>query len=316
MTWTKGSAMWVTTSASGGASRRRAACRRPAVAAGHELVERGARGHVDVPDHVDQAFPAPHRAVQTGDGVDEDVAAGQHLVGEGVAEQRVRGRGYLALGQGAAPGHIARIGTPGGRLEPGAGDGTDAVRADEQVRFGPPPGRERHAHAIAVLTEVGDFGAQLVPAGAEDAEQGPVHGVPRREPVPVRLFVLDAAVAVQEADPAGARAHVLGAQAAALHQVLQRAVQHGESRAARGEGGRRALEDADVTARVAEHQRRRQGADRAADDADGRHRGYGRPNVATLTTAISNSTRRSSMDGSRKAYGGSLPVYFTQIRSS
>src|SRR5208282_3790030 len=167
---------------------------------------------------------------------------------------------------------------------------------------------------IAVLTEVGDFGAQLVPAGAEDAEQGPVHGVPGREPVPVRLLVLDAAVAAEEADPVGARADVLGTEAAAFHEVLQRGVQHGESRAARGEGGRRALEDADVTARVAEHQRRRQAADRPADHTDGRHLGqsYGRPNVATLTTSISNSTRRSSMDGSRRAYGGSLPVYFTQ----
>src|SRR6202453_3616495 len=161
--------------------------------------------------------------------------------------------------------------------------------------------RRRHTRCI------GDWSSDVCSSDlAEDAEQGPVHGVPGREPVAVWLLVLDAAVAVQEADPVGARADVLGAQAAAFHEVLQRAVQHGESRAARGEGGRRALEDADVTARVAEHQRRRQAADRAADDADGRHQGYGRPNVATLTTSISNSTRRSLMDGSRRAYGGSL----------
>src|SRR3984885_3432807 len=106
MTWTNGSATLVTTSASGGGSRaggaRRGGGRGPAggglpeggqgavggragrqrdraqhaVAAGHELVERGARGHVDVPDQVDQAFPGAHGAVQAGDGVDQDVAAG------------------------------------------------------------------------------------------------------------------------------------------------------------------------------------------------------------------------------------------------
>ena len=88
-----------------------------------------------------------------------------------------------------------------------------------------------------------------------------------------RLLVPDAAVAVQEADPAGTRAHVLGAQAGAFGEVSQCAVQDGDARAARGEGGRRALEDADLTAGVAEHQRRGQAADRPADDADGRHLG-------------------------------------------
>ena len=88
-----------------------------AVPAGHEGVERRSFGDVDVPDGVDQAVAFTQRAVQRRYRVDEDVATGQHLVGERVAEPCARAGGQVTLGHGPAPGHVPRI-RPGGGQAP------------------------------------------------------------------------------------------------------------------------------------------------------------------------------------------------------
>ena len=68
-------------------------------------------------------------------------------------------------------------------------------------------------------------------------------------------------------------AHVGLLQAAPLGQVAQGGVEGGDARAAGLQRSRRSLEDPDLAAGVAEHERGGQAAYRAADDDDTGHTG-------------------------------------------
>ena len=65
----------------------------------------------------------------------------------------------------------------------------------------------------------------------------------------------DAAVGPQEPDPVGGGAHVGPLPATPLGQVAQGGLQGGDARAAGLQRGRGSLEDPDVAADVAEHER-------------------------------------------------------------
>jgi hypothetical protein len=241
------------------------------VPAGHQVVELRPGRHVDVPDDVDQPVAGQQRPVQRRDRVDEDVAAVQHLIGDRVVERPAGGGRGVALRQRAAPGHVARVLRDHAGDQPGPGGRADPVRAHQQVSTGSRPVGERDADPVVVLAERDHLAAEQVAAGVEERQQRAVDRVPGREPVPVPLFVLDAAVAAQEADPAGRRAHVPGTETAALGQVAQRGVERGDPGPARPQRRRGALENADVAAGVAQNQRRGQPAERASDNDDAGH---------------------------------------------
>ena len=103
-----------------------------------------------------------------------------------------------------------------------------------------------------------------------------------------------------------------------LDEVAIRLGQEPDAGAALFELARRALVDHHVMAGVGEQARGGQPAERSPDDSDVHVRsrsGQGWPKVAIWSTVHSNSTRRSSIDGSRRPYGPGCCVYFVQILS-
>ncbi len=178
------------------------------------------------------------------------------------------------LGQRSAPGHVTRVGRPDVRQQPRPGQRTHAVGAHQQVSFGAGAIRERDQDRVPGLAERGDLAAEQVAAGVEQLEQRGVDGVPRREQVAVPLLVKDAAIGPQEPDPVGGGAHVGPLPTAPLGQVTQGGVEGGDARAAGLQRSRRSLEDPDLAADVAEHERGGQAAYRAAHDDDAGHSGH------------------------------------------
>ena len=283
-----------------------------------------------VPDDVDQPVAPAQRAVQRGDRVDEDVAVGQHLVGDRVAEQLAGAGGQVALRARcrARPRSRRSVGRAAGssrarpsELTPSAQTSRSAVaacspsrrRSTSRVRRRPRRNRSPRGRAGSGRHRTGRAGT-----GRSCS----------------RTRTGTGAAARTATLPSRCRNRI---QSVAEHTSVQPACPPRSTRIAQGRARARrcpapracsAVEERSNTRTsqpsVAQHQGRGQAAERAADDDDHaaspvigdrlcpRELRGGR-RWRPGSTLISNSTRRSSMDGSRSAYGGSSPVYLTQI---
>ena len=136
--------------APGGSETVRRTPSRPVI----RVVERRALADVDVPDDVDQALALGQRAVQGGDGIDEDVAVRQHLVGERVAEQVAGGRGQRPARARcrARPRSPSRPAWTSGSSRARAGR-AHPVRAHQQVALDPLAERTRPGPSVDRRTE-------------------------------------------------------------------------------------------------------------------------------------------------------------------
>jgi hypothetical protein len=130
------------------------------------------------------------------------VAVGHDLVADRVGQQVTNPAAELALLDGAAPGHIARVGRSGFGLQDGAGVGGNAVGADEQVVCGRGPIGEPHLDVLTLLAKAAHLLAEVVATSSEAAQQRTVDGVPGRVPIPPRFLEHHSAVPTEVAQEA------------------------------------------------------------------------------------------------------------------
>ena len=116
--------------------------------------------------------------------------------------------------------------------------------------------------------EVLDLGAELVAVAAEAAQELSVHGVPRAEPIAVRLHVDDRAGVIEVADAIGHGADLVEHAIAALDQVPVTGRKEPDTGAALFELGRRPLVDRDVVPEVSQHEPRSEASEGASCDRD------------------------------------------------
>ena len=178
--------------------------------------------HVAVPDHVHQPLPGPNGSLGCRDGVDEDVACRQLLIGDRIVQALEGGGAERRLREHATPGDIAGVARNGAGQQARSRRRGDPVGTDEQVH---PPRLavgEGHLHLRANVAERGHFVAEVVVLCGESGHQGPVHRVPGREDVAMPAFVTHASVGMEETDPVGRGAEVLQRYARTAHRIAQR----------------------------------------------------------------------------------------------
>src|SRR5215831_8676471 len=90
------------------------------------------------------------------------------------------------------------------------------------------------------------------------------------------LFVPRASIGMEETDPVNRGAEVLQRDARTVHRIAQRLLQRRDTGATPLQRASGPLENVDLTPRVAQHARRGQATERAADDRDHRRTVHGR----------------------------------------
>jgi hypothetical protein len=202
-----------------------------AVAVGHQVIELAAFKVVPVPDEVDQSLPRPDRAIGSWYGVDEDVAVGINVIGDGIHES-LGLCPQLPLGDEATPGHVAGIYRLGSGKETGAGAGPDSVGTNQEIDVNVPLVRKDDVHPPVSLLKANHFMAQQVSLPAKTSQQSSIDGVPGGEPIRLELLVDHVALAVQVADAPGRGADLIEVDTGALDQVAVAGGQEADAGAA------------------------------------------------------------------------------------
>src|SRR5207245_590400 len=153
-----------------------------AVAVGHQVIELAALKVVPVPDEVDQSLPRPDRAIGSWYGIDEDVAVGINVIGDGINES-LGLCPQLPLGDEATPGHVAGIYRLGSGEETGAGVGPDSIGTNHEIDVKVGLVRKDDVHSPVSLLKANHLMAQQVSLAAKTSQQRSIDGVPGGETI-------------------------------------------------------------------------------------------------------------------------------------
>ncbi len=276
-------------------------------------LQRGGVAH-PVPDEIVAPLARRQIVVEPGDRVADDLLARrqeEHEIREDVAQRLRREVGLVGR---AAPDVVAGVDRlhVGGDL--GAHAGADAVAADHEVGILHDAVGEMHAHAAAVLLDMGKRMAEVIVRGIDGLAQQTLQPVPRGEDLRQAALADHTTGAVDGDAPLHRDAEGLG-PGAALLQRLHQLRMGGDAGAAADQLDRRALVHVHLPADLAQERGREQARHRSTDDdgamptRHGRDRRQGRRR-RRATWFLSNFV--TGLQGQRcvRGCGGRLGVYY------
>src|SRR5579875_1034838 len=246
-------------------TRRNGAAKALTGAGGEQIIELLSGPDVPIPQPVDQTTPQARGPTGGRDRVGKGMAVRQDRVGDRSVQGSEAPGGERLLGDGPSPRDVPGVARPHLGQQEAATGRVDAIGADEQVAAFRLPTGEPDRHPLAVLSKVDTLTAEVVMPGPQAANPRRVEGVVSRKPVAAGLLVHDIAICAQVAKPGRRRLDAVTPRQDMDDEVAKRGRVQDDADPTVLERRRRAFEDVDLTARVAQPERGTEAPERPPD---------------------------------------------------